>query len=318
MEYIDYYAVLGVPKSASKKEINKVYRKLARQYHPDVNKEAGAEEKFKQVSEAYEVLKDDEKRAKYDQYGMAWQAAQHGEAPPGYDFHFEFGGSPEDFDSFSGSSGFSSFFEHLFGASAGRRPSSRRGEWDLFDEAGAGGGGLDHEANLSLGLGEAFRGGRREIRLQDPNTGQNRTFAVNIPPGVREGQRIRLAGQGSKRGNGGPAGDLYLSVRLLPHPDFHLEGLDVHTRLDIMPWVAVLGGKVRLETLEDTVSVKVPPGSSSGRRIRLRGRGFPGKGGQRGDLYAEIRIVVPEKLTAQQRELFEKLAEEAAEYQPAQ
>lgn len=315
MEYIDYYATLGVPKSASREEIDKAYRKLARQYHPDRNKEAGAEDKFKQINEAYEVLKDDEKRAKYDRYGMAWQAAQRGEAPPGGGFHFDFGGGSGDFGSFFGSGGFSSFFEQLFGAGAGRGTSSRWGE-DLFDAAGAGSGGLDHETTLSLGLEEAFRGGRREIRLQDPNTGQTRTLAVNIPSGVREGQRIRLAGQGSRRGDGGPAGDLYLSVRLLPHLNFRLEGLDVHTRLDVMPWVAVLGGKARLETLEDTVSVVVPPGSSSGRRIRLRGKGFPGKGGQRGDLYAEIRIVVPEKLTAEQRDLFEKLAKVSTEYTP--
>ena len=305
MDYIDYYAILGVPKNASKEEIAKAYRKLARKYHPDVNKDKGAEEKFKQINEAYEVLKDDEKRAKYDQYGAAWQAAQRGEAPSGFDFHFEFGGDrADDFGTFFGRSGFSSFFEHLFGSGGGRR-----GEWDFFEMGGSRGGGLDHEATLSLSLEEAFRGGRREIRLQDPSTGQSRTYVVNIPAGVRQGQRIRLAGQGARSVSGGPAGDLYLRVQIQPHSDFRLEGLDLYTTLEIMPWVAALGGKARLKTLDGPVNVKVPPGSSSGRKIRLRGKGYPGPGGRRGDLYAEIRVVVPRQLSPEQKKLFEKLAE---------
>jgi curved DNA-binding protein len=304
MEYIDYYATLGVPKTASKEEIARAYRKLARKYHPDVNKAAGAEERFKQISEAYEVLKDSEKRARYDRYGAAWQAARRGETGPGDEFHFEFDGPEADqYGSFFGESGFSSFFEHLFGAGAG---SGRR--WSFFGDEGPPLVGADHQAVLSLTLEEAYRGGRREIRLEDPATGQARTFAVNLPAGVRSGQRIRLAGQGARSGAGGSAGDLYLNVRLLPHPDFRLEGLDLHTTLEIPPWVAVLGGKAQLKTLERSVSIKVPPNSSSGRRIRLRGRGFPGSGGQRGDLYAQISIVVPGHLSADQRALFEKLA----------
>ena len=195
----DYYKTLGVSRNASQAEIQKAYRKLARKYHPDVNKEKGAEEKLKQINEAYEVLKDDEKRAKYDQYGAAWQAAQRGEGPSGFNFHFEFGGDrADDFGSFFGRSGFSSFFEHLFGSGGGRG-----GGWDFFDMGETRQGGLDHEATLSLSLEEAFRGGRREIRLQDPATGQSRTYVVDIPAGVRQGQRIRLAGQGARSAAGG-------------------------------------------------------------------------------------------------------------------
>jgi curved DNA-binding protein len=311
MQYIDYYKILGVPRSASKEDIAKAYRKLARQYHPDVNKEKGAEDRFKQISEAYEVLKDDEKRARYDQYGAAWQAAQRGEAPPGYKFHFDFNGQgAEDFGSFFGKSGFSSFFEHLFGTGAGQA-----GGWSFFDEGGLDPRGLDHEATLSLALEEAFQGGRREIRLHDPATGQSRAYSVNIPPGVRPGQRIRLAGQGGQGGSG-RAGDLYLKVRIMPHADFRLEGADLHTMLEVMPWVAALGGKARLRTLEGEVNVKVPPGSSTGRRIRLRGKGYPRGDGGRGDLYAEIRLAMPAHLSAEQRRLFEKLAE-VAEHAPA-
>ncbi|MEW6754391.1 MAG: DnaJ C-terminal domain-containing protein [Candidatus Latescibacterota bacterium] len=310
MQYIDYYGILGVPRTASKKEITKAYRKLARQYHPDVNKDPGAEERFKQVSEAYEVLSDDEKRAKFDRFGADWQAAHHGQAPPQHGSPFGFGGEPGAYASFfrGGPSGFSLFFEHLFGAARGAGP--RWTDPGFFAAAeGSPPGGLDHEASLTLSLEEAYRGGRREIHLHDPYSGQSRTYAVTIPAGVRHGQRIRLAGQGSRHPGGDAAGDLYLVVRLLPHADLRLEGHDVHTTVEVMPWTAALGGRARLRTLDGAVEVKIPPGSSSGRRIRLRGRGYPGGGGQRGDLYAEIRLVVPRELSPQQRELFRRLAQ---------
>jgi curved DNA-binding protein len=309
MEFKDYYAILGVTKTASQDEIQRAYRKLARQYHPDVNKDPGAEDTFKDAGEAYEVLKDPEKRAKYDRYGSAWKAAQQsgGTPPPGYeDVWFDISGAPD--DAFAGFSGFSSFFEQLFGGGA------RRGSF--WGQAGAGYqsgarswtmAGADQEARLTLSLEEAARGGQREISLSDPETGQTKTYTVNIPKGIRPGQRIRLAQLGGK-GMGGPAGDLYLHVELLPHPAFRLEGRDLYTTLEVTPWEAALGADATLSTLNGNVRVKIPAGSSSGRRIRLRGKGFPDSRGGAGDLYAEIQIVLPKSLTDEERRLFEELA----------
>jgi len=314
LQYKDYYAVLGVARDASKDDIQKAYRKLARKYHPDVNKEEGAEGKFKEIAEAYEVLKDPEKRSKYDHYGAAWKAAQQRPGasgpPPGFEeFRFDFGG-PGGFSGFDAGSGegFSSFFEMLFGRGAGGarwRPGQRAQAWSGAEPWSAAP--ADHEAHLPLTLEEAARGGSREITLAEPQSGKTRTFRVKIPRGVRSGQRIRLSGQGA-RGDG-KRGDLYLLVDLQPHPRFHLEGQDLHTTLEISPWQAALGGQAELPTLEETLTVKVPPGSSSGRRIRLRGKGFPGANGERGDLYAELRIVVPESLSERERRLYQELSE---------
>jgi curved DNA-binding protein len=308
MEFKDYYAVLGVGKNATPEEIQRAYRKLARQYHPDVNKAASAEEKFKEIGEAYEVLKDPEKRAKYDRYGAAWKAAQQGGGtpPPGYeDVWFDLGGIPDDF----GFSGFSTFFEQLFGA-GGRRGTGRRGpgagapgwQWERVAH------GADQEARLPLTLEEAANGGQRDISLTDPTTGQAKTYVVQIPKGIRPGQRIRLAGRGGRGLGGGPAGDLYLHVEILPHPSFRLEGKDLHTTLQVTPWEAALGAEMTLPILGGAVHVKVPPASSSGRKIRLRGKGFPDARGDPGDLYAEIQIVVPKHLSVQEKKLFEELA----------
>ena len=308
MEFKDYYATLGVGKNATQEELQRAYRKLARKYHPDVNKEPGAEEKFKEIGEAYEVLKDPEKRTKYDRYGAAWKAAQQsgGTPPPGYeDVWVDFGRSTEGF----GFSGFSDFFEQLFGTERGRGtrtrdgdagPSGRPWEWGARGE--------DQEARLTLSLEEAAQGGQREISLTDPMTRQAKTFVVKIPKGIRAGQRIRLSGQGGKGASGAPAGDLYLHVEFLPHPTFRLEDRDLYTVLVVTPWEAALGAEVTLPTLGGAVHVKIPPGSSSGRKIRLKGKGFPDSKGGDGDLYAEIRIVVPERLSAQERKLFEELA----------
>lgn len=280
MEYIDYYQVLGIARTADKQEITKAYRRLAREYHPDRNRTTGAEEKFKQVSEAYEVLKDEEKRAKYDRYGAAWETDR-GPA----DFQFDFG-----------ESGFSSFFDNLFGGGKTQRRGFYAGEV------------VDREAMLTLSLGEAFRGGRRQIHLQDLESNGRQTYSVDIPAGVRPGQRIRLAGQGGQ-GLDGRAGDLYLQVRVLPHSTLRLEGDDLYTDLDVLPWIAALGGKARLQTLDGEVAVAVPAGCSTGRSIRLRGQGYLQAGGGRGDLYAVVRIVVPEKLSEEQRACFARLAE---------
>lgn len=309
MEFKDYYAVLGVAKNASQDEIQRAYRKLARKYHPDINKTAGAEDKFKDIGEAYEVLKDPDKRAKYDRYGTAWKAAQQGGGapPPGYeDIWFDLGGA-EDF-AFSGGSGFSSFFEQLFGAAAGGRTAQgRRGTRGFTHGAQWSMPGADREARLALTLEEAAHGGEREVSLGGSTPGQSKTYMVHIPKGVRPGQRIRLAGQGEK-GVGGPPGDLYLKVEILPHPTFSLEERDLYTTVPVTPWEAALGAEVTLATLDGVVNVKIPPGSSSGRKIRLKGKGFPDPRSRPGDLYAEISIKVPQTLSAEERELFERLA----------
>jgi len=313
MEFRDYYTLLGVAKGASQEEIQRAYRKLARKYHPDVNQAPGAEDTFKDVGEAYEVLKDPEKRAKYDRYGAAWKAAQQGggQPPPGYeDIWFDLGGAggAEDF-SFAGGSGFSNFFEQLFGTAArhgaaqGRRSGGGSPQGWSWNMPGA-----DREARLSLTLEEAAHGGEREISLSNPGTGQTKTYMVRIPKGVRPGQRIRLAGQGEQGAGGSPPGDLYLSIELLPHPTFRLEARDLYTTVWVTPWEAALGAEVTLPTLNGAVNVKIPSGSSSGRKIRLRGKGFPDIRSGSGDLYAEISIRVPEKLSDEERKLFEQLA----------
>lgn len=305
MDYKDYYAILGVDKNASQDEIQKTYRKLARKFHPDVNKDPQAEAKFKEMGEAYEVLKDPEKRKKYDQFGSAWNRAQQTGTPPqgfeGFDFSgFDFGSMG------GGGSGagerFSSFFDMLFGQGAGRR-------------GGAGFGGpargADAAANLGVTLEEAISGGNKEISFTDPNTGQRKSLSVRIPAGVRPGQKIRLTGQGSP-GMGGANGDLLLKVELLPDPRFKVEGSDILTTVPVAPWEAALGTEAEVETPLGRVRVRIPAGTSSGRKIRLRGRGLSAAGGGKGDLLAEVRIVVPEELADQERELFEKLASVSA------
>ncbi|HEX4494619.1 MAG TPA: DnaJ C-terminal domain-containing protein [Thermoanaerobaculia bacterium] len=312
MDYKDYYASLGVKKDAPQEEIQKAYRKMARKYHPDVNKDPQAEVKFKEIGEAYEVLKDADKRKKYDQFGSNWNRT--GGPPPGYEGFG--GGGGFDFRDFQGGggAGFSDFFEMLFGANGpgGRR----RGGAPGFGGAGFGGvpqAGGDSEATITLGIEEAVRGGSREIAISDPNTGQRKTLTIRIPAGVRPGQKIRLAGQGAEGMGGGPAGDLLLKVEIAPDPRFRIEGSDILTYVAITPPEAVLGGEADVETPGGTVRVRIPARSSSGRKIRLRERGLAQSGGGKGDLLAEIRIVIPETLSAREIELYKELAAEAAE-----
>jgi curved DNA-binding protein len=317
LEFKNYYSTLGVSRSASPDDIQKAYRKMARKYHPDVNRNAQAGDKFKEISEAYEVLKDDKKRATYDRYGSAWKDAARagGAPPPGFDFHFGQGGG-----GFSGGSGFSDFFEMLFGGGrGGRGGGSPFGAGSPFSGFGDSGGqaqggfstggrnprGQDQEAKIALTLEEAAAGGQREITVSDV-VGRSRTYSVSIPPGVKQGQKIRLQGRGG--GAGGPAGDLYLEVDLKPHEGFRLDGADLHAPLPVTPWEAALGAELAVRTLDGSIQVRIPPGTSSGRKIRLRGKGFPARGGT-GDLYAEIQVMVPKRLTPREKELFEELAE---------
>jgi curved DNA-binding protein len=295
--YQDYYETLGVPRDASNEDIRKAYRKLAREYHPDVNKEPGAEDRFKEVSEAYEVLRDDEKRAKYDRLGSNWNRGDDVSGAAGFDPR-DFGnggggGARFDFGDGGGLGGgdFSDLFEGMFG---GRRRGGFGGSGGFSTRGG------DHEATLELSLEEAARGGSKKITL-----GDGRDYDVSIPPGVSDGQRIRLAGEGGQGRGGGPPGDLFLRVRIRPHRRFRREGRDLYTNLPVTPSEAALGATVPVRTLDgDTVRLKVPAGSSSGRKLRLRGQGMPG-----GDLYATVMIHVPKKLSKDERKAYERLAE---------
>jgi curved DNA-binding protein len=286
----DYYEVLGLPRDASADDIRRAYRKLARQHHPDINHESDAEERFKEVGEAYEVLSDPEKRERYDR--LVDQRRAGADAPDMADFEDLFGraGFGSDVRVEFGEGGFSDLFEGLFGEGAGAadgRPLRGR----------------DHEAVVELSLEEALAGGRRRLSLDGEGS-----FEVEIPVGVREGQRIRIAGKGAAGRNGGPAGDLYLLVRLRPHPRFRREGDDLQVDLRVTAWEAALGATVPVRTLSGTAQVRVPAGSSSGRRLRLRGRGLPARDGGRGDLYATVQVAIPRELSDEERDLFEKLA----------
>jgi len=325
LNYHDYYKTLGVAKKASQDEIQKAYRKLARKFHPDINKDPDTEIRFKEINEAYEVLKDPAKREKYDRFGSAWKQAQRtGAPPPGFEDIFSqfgfgaggFGGQSAqgrtvrfDFGDLGGADagGFSSFFETLFGSAdqRGARAAAAGGN----PQAWSTGQSRDHEAKISLSIEEAGRGGKRQITVTDPQSGQRRTLRVSIPRGIRPGQKIRLTGQGAGGQGGGARGDLYLTVEILPHPNFRLEGPDLHTVIPVTPWEAALGGQATIRTLDGEVTVKIPAGTSSGRKVRLRGKGFPDKNGANGDLLGEFRVMVPPTLSARDRELFEQLAE---------
>lgn len=318
MEFKDYYETLGVKRDASQEEIQKAYRKLARKLHPDVNKDPKAEARFKEIGEANEVLKDPEKRKKYDQYGSAWKSAQQtGAPPPGWE-GYDFSGGTGGFSGFGGGAeGFSSFFDMLFGGGAGGRGGARAG-WTTQQGPSGGGFGRNGETSevaLEITLEEALSGGSRDLQLTDPRTGRSRTVSVRIPKGIRVGQKIRLAGQGSPGVGTGQAGDLLLRIELGAHPRFQVDGSNLTVAVPLAPWEAALGAEAVVETLDGTVRLRVPPGTSSGRKVRLRGKGLPQAGGERGDLYAEFKIVMPESLTDGERALFEQLAAES-EFRP--
>ncbi|MFF1767147.1 DnaJ C-terminal domain-containing protein [Streptomyces sp. NPDC058249] len=307
----DYYDVLGVARDASSEEIQQAFRKLARKHHPDVNKDPAAEERFKEINDAYSVLSDPRTRQRYDRFGENFR-----QIPEDYDERVAAGaGARGGWGGGGGRGGGSRVrfrtdegvdfdgsgidFEDLFGGIFGRGGGGGGGGWGPVP-------GADQEAEIELGVAEAYRGGKRSITLGGPN-GQ-RTYDVTIPRGVVEGQRIRLAGEGGRGSGDAPAGDLYLRVRIKPDGRFRLEGRDIHVVLPVTPWEAALGATVPVPTPGGTAKVTVPAGSSSGRRLRLRGEGMPNPRGQDGDLYAEVRIMVPPEPTARERELFEELA----------
>ena len=302
MEYKDYYQILGVERDASQDEIKRSYRTLARKYHPDINKEADAEAKFKELGEAYEVLQDPEKRAAYDKFGSNWQQGQDFEPPPDWDAGFEFSGG----DYSSGQqAGFSGFFSELFGS--GRFQQSTASNFRQNGE--------DHHARIIITLAEAWHGVKKTFTLTRPEVNEqgqlvNRqhTITVTIPKGVTEGQKIRLQGQGMPGFGGGAHGDLYLTISLEPHPLFTVDKRDIHLTLPVTPWEAALGAKVSCPTLGGNVNLSIPANSQSGKRLRLKGRGLCSSK-QSGDQFVTLQVVIPEAKTAEQKKLYRKMAE---------
>ena len=302
MQFKDYYQTLGVGRDATADELKKAFRKLARKYHPDVSKEADAEQRMREVNEAYAVLSDPEKRAAYDRLGRNYQPGQDFRPPPDWDAGFEFSGgfSPNE------AAGFSDFFAELFGhmgGTRGRRDFRARGN--------------DHHAKVLLDLEDAFHGGTRQITLQVPQADAygrvqlaTRTLNVKIPRGVRAGQVIRLAGQGASGAGGGPAGDLLLEVQFRPHPRLAADGRDLRMTLPLAPWEAALGAVIPVELPQGSVKVRIPAGAQSGRQLRVRGHGLPGE--PPGDLLLDLKVVLPPATDARARELYETMARELA------
>ena len=320
MKYKDYYETLGVPRTATQDDIKKAYRKLARKYHPDVSKMADAEARFKDINEANEVLKDPEKRAAYDQMGSNWKAGQEFQPPPNWDAGFEFrggqSGGASPFGASFGAEGFdaSDFFESLFGrrgAGAGTAGTRRRSSIE----------GEDHHAKVLIDLEDSYHGAERSISLKAAVEGadgrvamQERTLDVHIPKGIRPGQHLRLAGQGGPGSGGARAGDLYLEIEFKPHPRYRIEGSDVYVDLPLAPWEAALGATVDVPTPDGTVQLTVPPGSVAGRKLRLKGRGLPGK--NPGDLFAVLTVVAPKADSEAARSAYENLAKAFPDFNP--
>ena len=342
VQYKDYYETLGVPRGAGDAEIKKAFRRLAREYHPDVAKnKKQAEEKFKEINEAYEVLGDPAKRKRYDELGTDWQPGADFRAPPGWEsfargrasggrgpgageYEFQFGGT-----------GFSDFFEQLFGSMGGRGGAGFGRGGGFAQEAMGTERGQDIEGDILVKLDEAMRGSVRSVSVRHAvacdqcrgagqrnrracttcgGTGQvakTETCQVKIPAGVAEGQRLRLAGRGEVGPGGTAAGDLYLRVRLERHPDFEVDGHNLIYEAEVAPWEAVLGANISVPTLNGQVSIKVPPGTQNGQKMRVRGRGLPQRGGGTGDLIVQTRIEVPKRVTDPERKLWEQLARES-------
>ena len=325
VEYKDYYKLLGVERTTSKEDIAKAYKKLARKYHPDLNpNNKDAESKFKEINEAYEVLRDEEKRRLYDQLGPNWEHGQNFQGAPGFEGfnfnggNFTFGGSGA---GAGGAGGFSDFFEMIFGGPHGAGPNAGYGSNQFgADPFGAFGAhhagrspkkrGSDIETSISLTLEDAYRGGKKNVTLQG-NAGDTRSLEISIPRGMKPGGRIRLAGQGQPGFNGGPAGDLYLKVQIAPHNLYNIEANNIIYTLPLAPWEAALGAKVRVPTLDGEVELSIAPGTGSGRKLRLRDRGL-GTGNNRGDQLVVVQIQVPNSMDEAEKELWQALAEKSS------
>jgi curved DNA-binding protein len=313
VQYKDYYQTLGVPRTASDADIKKSFRKLAREFHPDVAKDKKkAEEKFKEINEAYEVLGDPAKRKKYDELGPNWKSGAEFRPPPG---HGGFGGgqafrgghaTAEDFE--FGGTGFSSFFEQLFGSRVrgGGGGFGRRGNYSEEESPERGN---DIEGDIMVSLEEAARGSVRTVTIRHAD--RDESHQVRIPAGVSQGQKLRLAGRGEHGSGGGANGDLYLNVRFARHPDFDVDGHELVYELELAPWEAALGAEITVPTLDGRVNIKIPAGTSSGQKLRVRGRGLPQRGGAHGDLFVVTKIVFPPKASEAQRGLWEQLAKES-------
>jgi curved DNA-binding protein len=342
VKYKDYYKSLGVSRDASEADIKKAFRKLAREYHPDVAKNKKlAEEKFKEINEAYEVLGDPAKRKKYDELGANWNAESDFRPPPGWESFTGGrpgsgrGGRTQEHEFHFGGTGFSDFFEQVFG-SAGARPGRGFGRGGGFSEDSfAGERGEDIEGDIMVTLEEAMSGSVRSVSVQHAvpcsacgGTGQKGrnvcnvcggtgqvartdTYQVKIPAGVTEGQRLRIPGRGEAGVGGGAAGDLYLRVRLAGHPDFAVEDHNLIYEAELAPWEAVLGANISVPTLNGRVNIKIPPGTQNGQKLRLRERGLPQRGGGKGDLIVVTHVEVPAKVSDSERKIWEQLAKES-------
>jgi curved DNA-binding protein len=318
MEFRDYYEVMGIKRDATQDEIKRAYRKLARKYHPDVSEDKNAEEKFKEVGEAYEALKDTEKRAAYDQLGQNYKAGQDFRPPPGWDEGFEFsgpgGGAGDGYAGYDGMGGeqFSDFFEHLFrqgqsqersgfdGGQRGAQQFNMRGE--------------DRHARISIALHDSYTGATRGITLRAPEVTDDGhvitrdiTLNVKIPQGIRDGQKIRLTGQGGPGMGGGKAGDLFLEVEFKPDSKYRVDGGDIYLNLPVAPWEAALGNKVKVPIPSGDIELKIPAGSNQGSKMRLKGKGLPGK--TPGNLYVVLDVQLPPADNDEAKALYEKMAE---------
>lgn len=319
VEFKDYYRTLGIPREASDAEIKKAFRKLAREHHPDVARDKkAAEEKFKDINEAYEVLGDPAKRKKYDSLGARWKSgAEFPSQPGGYESRWSGFEEVQPGEFRFGGTGFSDFFERFFGGGGGvegldevlHRAQRRRGGRTATARENRG---QDVEGDILVTLDEVLHGSVRPVSLQrrNPRTDavETHSFKVRVPPGVHEGQRIRVPGQGGEGEGRGVHGDLYLRVRVAAHPDFRVRGADLVHDLDLAPWEAVLGANVTVPTLANPVTLRIPPGTQNGQQLRVRGRGLPrGDGVEPGDLYVVVNIETPARLTAEEQALWEQL-----------
>jgi curved DNA-binding protein len=342
VQYKDYYEVLGVPRTASEADIKKAFRKLAREHHPDVAKnKKQAEEKFKEVNEAYEVLGDPAKRKKYDELGPNWSAGAEFRPPPGWESsrggrqYRGRGAHGEEFEFHFGGTGFSDFFEQLFGSRGGRGPAGFGRGGGVAEEDFAAERGRDIEGDILVTLEEATRGSVRSVQVRHGvtcehcgGTGESaghvcnvcggagqvaktKTYQVKIPAGVGEGQRLRLAGRGEAGAGGAAAGDLYLRVRFARHPDFDVEEHNLVYEVELAPWEAVLGAEVSVPTLNGRVNIRIPPGTQAGQKLRVRGRGLAKGGGGSGDLIVVTSVEVPNQVSDSERKLWEQLARES-------